>query len=99
MKKTKNMVYAPSVDARELAVFTENDSILYRYYIIPAIDNLKKKVARGVFDAEKAVLYFYRVATAASDKYYQDFGYRFSVTARYTAAADLLEFFADEING
>ena len=97
MKITKNMVIRPSGEARELALFAENDSQIYRQSIKPTIDNLRRKVARGTYDAQKAIIAFYYVADAASRKYNKDFGYSFTVTERCTAAADLLDFFEDEI--
>lgn len=52
MKRTKNMIYKASDEARELFLYATNESALYRQMIKPAIENLKKKVAKGTYDAE-----------------------------------------------
>lgn len=50
MKRTKNMIYKASDEARELFLYATNESALYRQMIKPAIENLKKKVAKGIGD-------------------------------------------------
>lgn len=97
MKHTKSMTYSPSDEARELLLFAVNDGNLYRSSIQPAIANLRRKVAKGTYDSAKAADLFYYIATTASDMYNREFGYRFDVTARWTAAVDMVEFFAEDI--
>lgn len=99
MKHTKNMVYKPTTESRELFLYATNDGDLYRQMICPIIDNLKRKVAKDVFDTKKAIDAFYYAATEASNHYFRDFGYKFDVTARYTVAMDMAEYFANEIFG
>ena len=99
MKHTKNMVYTPSDEARELLLFAVNDGELYRRSIQPAIANLRRKAAKGTYDSAKAADLFYYIATTASDMYNREFGYRFDVTARWTAAVDMVEYFAEDIEG
>ena len=89
MKRTKNMIYKPSIESRELLVYAENCGGLFEELIQPAIDNLAKKVERGIYETEKAVNAFYRVMCEASNLYNKDFGYSFSVADRFTAAIDI----------
>ena len=49
------------------------------------------------FDATKAIVAFYHVATAASNLYNKEFGYKFSVTERWTAAYNLLQEYMEDI--
>ena len=97
MKHTKSMTYKPSDDARELFLFAINTGDLYRQSITPAIANLRRKAVKGTYDREKAADLFYYIATAASDMYNREFGYRFDVTARWTVAVDMAEYYEDEI--
>ena len=39
---------------------------------------------------------YYNVATEASKMYQKDFGYSFSVTDRYTAAVDMVNYYEEE---
>ncbi len=97
MKRTKNMVYHETEESRELFLYATNDGDLYRSMISPIIANLKKKVAKGIYDAEKAVDAFYHVATEASNHYFRDFGYKFSVADRYTVAVDMADYYSEEV--
>ena len=97
MKITRNMYVENTCESRELELYTNNDRDLYFYQIKPVIANLHKKYVKGNFDATKATIAFYHVATAASNKYLKDFGYKFSVTERWTAAYNLLQEYMEEI--
>lgn len=97
MRRTKSMIYTESTESRELFLYGTNDGQLYRNSITPAIENLKRKAKKGTYDREKAVDLWFYVATAASDKYNREFGYKFDVTARFTAACDMAEYYEDEI--
>ena len=95
MKRTKNMYYEVTEESRELVLVAENDGALYALHIKPLIINLQQKYDKGIYDADKAVDAYYRIATLASDKYYRDFGYRFSVQQRFTAAVQMEQDFRD----
>lgn len=95
MKRTKNMYYEVTEESRELVLVAENDGDLYERQIKPVIKNLQKKYNKGVYDVDKAVDAYYHIATAASEKYYRDFGYRFSVQQRFTAAVIMEQDFRD----
>lgn len=97
MKRTKNMVYHETTESRELFLYATNDGELYRSMISPIIANMKKKVAKGVYDKAKAADAFYHVATEASNHYFRDFGYKFNVTDRFTAACDMADYYEEEV--
>jgi hypothetical protein len=95
MKRTKNMIYKETTESRELFLYATNNGELYRRSISPIIENMKKKVKKGVYDSEKAVDAFYNVATLASDFYNRDFGYKFSVSDRFTVAVDMVKLYEE----
>lgn len=97
MKRTKNMIYKASDEARELFLYATNSGVLYDRQIKPSIENLRKKARKGTFDEDKAADLFYYVATSASAMYDKDFGFSFSVQQRFTAAVDMVDFYIDEI--
>ena len=55
MKRTKNMIYNPSTESRELTLYTTNDGRIYDYWIVPVVRNLAKKFAKGTFNPDKAI--------------------------------------------
>jgi hypothetical protein len=97
MRKTKNMYYKETVESRELMLYATNDGIIYKNLVTPIINNLRRKAEKGLYNAEKAIDAWYRVATEASNKYYKDYGYKFSVTDRYTVAVEMEKYYAEEI--
>lgn len=97
MKRTKNMFYKETEESRELFLYATNDGDLYRRMINNILDNLEKKIKKGVYDKEKAVDAWYYVATEASNRYFKDFGYRFSVTDRFTVAVDMADYYEEQI--
>lgn len=97
MKRTKTMIYKPTEESRELFLYATNCGDLYRSMTTPLIANLKKKVAKGIYDANKAVDAYYNIATEASNKYQKDFGYSFGVTDRFTVAVEMEAYYKDEV--
>lgn len=97
MKHTKSMTYHETTESRELFLYATNDGNLYRQMVTPIIDNMKKKAKKGIYNSDKAVDAWYTVATAASNKYFKDYGYKFSVQDRYTAAVDMEAYYREEI--
>lgn len=97
MKRTKTMIYNPTTESQELFLYTTNDGEIYRRQITPAINNLRQKAIKGTYNQNKSIDLFYYIATAASNKYKKDFGYSFSVGDRFTAAADMANYYKDEI--
>lgn len=96
MKHTRSMYYNPTTESKELFLFITNDSFLYHHHTQPIIENLKKKAVKGIYETEKAVDLYYYLATAGSEKYFKDFGYKFNVTDRYTVAVDLEAYYKDD---
>lgn len=96
MKRTKNMIYKPTEESKELMVFTVNTEIIYPY-IVNVVKSLAKKYAKGIYDSDKAVDAYYPIATKASEIYNKWFGYSFSVQDRFTAAVELQEYFYDNV--
>lgn len=97
MKKTRSMIIHETDESRELFLYAVNNGVLYARAIVPTVRNLAKKYRAGKFDAEKAIDAFYYVSTMASDMYNRDFGYRFTVTERYTAAASMKDYFMEDV--
>lgn len=96
MKRTKSMIYKETEESRELFLYATNNGNLYRSTITPIIENMRKKVKKGIYDKEKAIDAYYHVATEASKMYEKDFGYRFNVTDRFTVAVEMAERYEEE---
>lgn len=103
MKRTKSMVYTPSTEARELTLYAINDGRLYDYWIVPVVRNLARKYSKGTFDADRAIDAFYPVACEAAKRYCKEFArledapHVFSVTDRFTVAADMVDYCMENI--
>lgn len=97
MKRTKNMVYKPTEESKELFLYTTNDGFLYEHQTTAIIKNLKKKAKKGIYDSDKAVDLYYNLATAGSNKYNKDFGYNFSVQDRFTCAVEMEDYYKEEV--
>lgn len=98
MKRTKNMIYKASDEARELFLYATNSGVLYDRQIKPSIENLRKKARKGTFDKDKAADLFYYTADRAAKMYNKDFGGVFTVQQKFTAAVDMVSFFDDSIH-
>lgn len=96
MTRTKSMIYKETNESRELSLYAENTASIWNRAIQPVIDNLTKKVAKGVYDSEKAIIACFHVMTAASNMYKKEYGYSFSVGDRWTAATDLRDYIEAE---
>lgn len=96
MKRTNNMVYVNSVESRELLLFVASTS-KYWSSITCIIKNLHRKYVKGIFDKDKAIDIFYPLCCQASKDYNRLFGYYFTVTERFSAATDLVDYFEEEI--
>ena len=89
-----------NTQAWDLALCIENDEDLYRRFVTPAIENLKRKIKRGVFDETLAIQLFYYVVENSLKSHARWFPYELkdvSVPTRYLAAEELYNFFEDEI--
>jgi len=62
------------VAARELEIYIENDADLYHRRYIPIVKNLMGKIARGIFDPERAVDLFMYLVDDGARRYIDRFG-------------------------
>jgi hypothetical protein len=62
-----------SSEARELALYIENDGDLYRQQTTPIILNLARKIKRGIFSHVKAAKLFRYLADNGAKKYSVEF--------------------------
>jgi hypothetical protein len=59
---------------RELDLFIQNDEDLYRRRFMPIILNLKKKIAKGIYDHKLAVKMWMYLVDDAAKKYVEEYG-------------------------
>ena len=90
------MVYKQTAESEELRVYAANDYDTYQR-MRHLEENLKKKIAKGIYNSDKAVDGFYRIATVGSDAYKREFGYGFSVQDRFSCAVDMEETFRGDV--
>ena len=57
---------------------------------------MRNKAKKGVYDKVKAIDAWYKVATEASNQYNKEFGYKFNVADRFTAAVDMTDYYEEE---
>ena len=95
MKRTKNMIYNETAESDELYIYGMNNRRIYDGFMYD-VDNLNKKVKKGIYDSEKAVDLFYYLATEASNFYKREFGYSFSVGDRFTVAINMRDVFESD---
>ena len=87
---------------RDLTLILENEGEVYRRSIVPVINNLKKKRAKGQFDEKLAIQAFFHVVEGALKQpwFYRYYSYSIatvSVPERYAVAKELLDGFMEEI--
>lgn len=87
---------------RELVLVITNDGDLYREHTTPMIENLKKKVAKGVYDREKAVKLWQYLADEGVRRYGKEYGPGYSVAwlspaTRRAIAEQLRDYYEEEI--
>ena len=58
----------------ELDLFVMNNEDLYRKQFMPIIQNLKRKVAKNIYDHEKAKKLWMYLVDAAAKEYVKEFG-------------------------
>ena len=94
MKITKNMYYCESYEAEDLYLYIINNRDLY-FEIVTACKTFAKHLKN--YSKDKAIAYYYRIASKGAKMYKQELGNNFSVTNRYTVAVDLEENFFDRV--
>lgn len=86
--------------ARELELYIENDSVLYRQQHEPILKNLATKMVTGKYDKVKSIKLWMYLVDAGAKKYAKDFGgtwnTMFSVATRKKVAESLNEAFLTE---
>lgn len=87
---------------RELVLYITNDGDLYRQRVTPMIENLKRKVKKGVYDREKAVKLWQYLADEGVKKYGKEFGPGASVAwlnpaTREEIARKLRDYYEEEV--
>jgi hypothetical protein len=93
-----------AVAAHELYLFAINDPELYRQRIVPVINNLRKKVKKGIYRADLALKLWRYVADDAAKRYTHGMyghgpGYGiFTVPIREAAARELAAHYASAVN-
>lgn len=99
MKRTKSMIFIDSAEATELYLCAVNNGDCY-HRIKAVYTNLKKKWSKGQYDNDRAVEAWYYIATEEAKIYFKDFGYKFTVTEKWSAAVKLEEHYREYlING
>lgn len=89
------MNYNPTIESRELYVYAINLESVYR--LIEYIEsNLERKMAKGIYNSDKAIDAFYNAAEAAAAAYFKEWGYKFNVNERFNAAIELRNAFEIE---
>lgn len=89
--------------ARELALYIENDYMLYKQNVLPACQSLNTRIKRGTYDHTLAVKMWEHVAMHGAKKYiadyanYEDFPHVFNPATRHETALELQAFFADHL--
>lgn len=94
-----------SMGARELALYAENDSLLYESSWKPIVANLDKKRAKGIYKSDMALILMKHHANRAAQSYAREFGdgetkwfEMFSVEDRKEAAEHFLRDYETEAN-
>lgn len=63
-----------SLEAQELLLFAENDSTLYNNSWKPCTDNLRKKISKGIYSSDLALILWRHHADRAAKAYAIEFG-------------------------
>lgn len=104
-KKTESIIRenVDEVAVEELVLYITNDGDLYRQIITPTINNLKRKIKRGVYDDSLALKAWMNVADAGVQKYDEEFGSgRGSLklcnkSTREAIASELKDYYEDDV--
>ena len=103
MKHTCNMIIKETDESRELFLYSINKSKLYFDVLIPVIHKMQRYYKKGNFNKDKAIDAFFPAATECAKKYCSEFARLpefprvFDVTARYTCAAEFVDYFMENI--
>ena len=94
------MYYQESAESNELALFAVNRSEIAYNCTQPIIKALQRRYAQGLYDKDKAIDAYFRVATQAANLYAKVFagqGYKFTVQQRFTVAVYLENYYIEQV--
>lgn len=98
------MTHVNEAAANELFLYATNECSLYTNYILPIMNNFRRKIKNGTFNAELAPRAFDSCVKDAAMRYCKEFGtpgqpyyHIFSAATRREVASRMYEYFADEI--
>ena len=77
VKATEFITEADMIDSNavnELDIFIMNNEDLYRRQFMPIIKNLQRKIAKNIYDHEKAKKLWMYLVDAAAKEYVKEFG-------------------------
>jgi len=74
MKEAFGVVKEGKIESRELKLFIDNDSRLYRQRMMPIFRNLSKKMAKGTYKKSLAERAFMYLVNDGVKRYISDFG-------------------------
>lgn len=98
------MTHVNEIAARELFLYAANSQRLYNMYVEPIIENFRRKMKNGTFNANLAPKAFEGCVRHAAVLYCREFGSSkqkyyemFNAATRREAAQMMYEYFEDEI--
>jgi len=90
-----------TTESRELSIWIINDGNLYRQQTTPIIVYLKKKIKKGTYDPQKALILWKHLADSGAKSYVKEFGgvwhEMFSVADRKETAKELAEYYMEHL--
>lgn len=102
MHNVQDREYMNPVEMNELKMYIINDGDLYRQRVVPMINNLQKKLAKGQYDHNMAPKMWLYLVDEGAKKYVRDFGgnlqMMFPKKDRMVLAKDLADYYWDEIS-
>ena len=100
MKRTKNMTVNPTTESNELFLYAVNTGRLYQQ-VISVVRNLARKYRKGIYDPDRARDAYYPIACEAAKLYQHEYcspgDSIFSVSDRFTAAAEMEEYYRENV--
>jgi hypothetical protein len=83
--------------AGEIQLYTENDFDMYKDFLVPYYQNLEKKMAKNIYDKEKATKGMQKILNIAYRKYCKEiYPEPISPLARRMASEEMIENFEIE---
>ena len=89
--------------AEDLRMYAENNEEVYERFITPVVKNLRRKVKKGIYDEDKALIAWQNVIDEAAKMYDKEQGSgkgsltMFNKATRNEAAKGLMERMSDDV--